>query len=139
MLSHSVVFDSMRPHGLQPARLLYPWGFPGKNTQVSGHALLQGIFPTPGSNPGLPHGRQILYHLSPPEKPSKFTNYLNYQLYVASSDRKLCPVRVERALGGTGAHFTGSETYVKCSKDPTLKSKISTIYANIEIAENTVN
>ena len=64
MLSHSVVFDSMRPHGLQPARLLYPWGFPGKNTQVSGHALLQGIFPTPGSNPGLPHGRWILYQLS---------------------------------------------------------------------------
>ena len=28
------------------------------------HALLQGIFPTQGSNPGLPHCRQILYHLS---------------------------------------------------------------------------
>ena len=28
-------------------------------------SLLQGIFPTQGSNPGLPHGGQILYHLSP--------------------------------------------------------------------------
>ena len=37
---------------------------PGKNTRVSCHALLQGIFPTQGSNPGLPHCMQILYHLS---------------------------------------------------------------------------
>ena len=35
----------------------------GKNTGVSCHALLQGIFPTQGSNPGLPHCRRILYHL----------------------------------------------------------------------------
>ena len=37
---------------------------PGKNTGVGFHALLQGIFPTQGLNPGLPHCRQILYHLS---------------------------------------------------------------------------
>ena len=37
---------------------------PGKNTGVGCHALLQGIFPTQGINPGLPHCRQILYHLS---------------------------------------------------------------------------
>ena len=37
---------------------------PGKNTGVGCRALLQGIFPTQGSNPGLPHCRQILYHLS---------------------------------------------------------------------------
>ena len=37
---------------------------PGKNTGVGCHALLQGIFPTQGLNPGLPHCRQILYHLS---------------------------------------------------------------------------
>ena len=37
---------------------------PGKNTGVGCHALLQGIFPTQGSNEGLPHCRQILYHLS---------------------------------------------------------------------------
>jgi len=34
------------------------------NTGVGGHALLQGIFPTQGSNPGLPHHRWILYHFS---------------------------------------------------------------------------
>ena len=37
---------------------------PGKITGVGCHALLQGIFPTQGSNPGLPHCRQILYRLS---------------------------------------------------------------------------
>ena len=37
---------------------------PGKNTGVGCHALLQGIFPTRGSNLGLSHCRQILYHLS---------------------------------------------------------------------------
>ena len=37
---------------------------PGKNTGVGCHALLQGIFPTQGLNPGLPHCRQIFYRLS---------------------------------------------------------------------------
>ena len=37
---------------------------PGKNTTVDCHGLLQRIFPTQGSNPGLPHCRQILYYLS---------------------------------------------------------------------------
>ena len=41
-----------------------PWDFPGKNTGVGCHALalLQGIFPTQGSNLGVPHCSQILYH-----------------------------------------------------------------------------
>ena len=33
-----------------PARLLCPWDFPGKNTGVGSHSLLQGIFQTQGSN-----------------------------------------------------------------------------------------
>ena len=37
---------------------------PGKNIGMCCHALLQGIFPTQGSNPGLQHCRQILYHMS---------------------------------------------------------------------------
>ena len=37
---------------------------PGKNTGLGCHALLQGIFPTQGLNPGLPHCRWILCHLS---------------------------------------------------------------------------
>ena len=42
-LSRSVASDPLRPHGLQPSRLLCPWGSPGKDTGVGCHALLQGI------------------------------------------------------------------------------------------------
>ena len=42
---------------------LYPWNPPGKDTGVGGHSLLQGIFLTQGSNPGLPHCRQSLYQM----------------------------------------------------------------------------
>ena len=55
----SVMFNSLRPHGLYS-----PWNSPGQNTGVSSLSLLRGIFPTQGSNPGLPHCRQILYQLS---------------------------------------------------------------------------
>ena len=41
-----------------------PWDFPGKSAGVDCHFLLQGIFPTQESNPGLPHCRQTFYHLS---------------------------------------------------------------------------
>ena len=47
------------PHGLYNQ-----WNFPGQNTGVGSHPILQGIFPTQGSKPGLPHCRRILYQLS---------------------------------------------------------------------------
>ena len=46
-ISCSVMSNSLHPHGLQPARLLSPWDSPGRNTGVSGHSLLQGVFLTP--------------------------------------------------------------------------------------------
>ena len=55
----SVVSDS-----LQPNELYSPWNSPGQNTGVGSHSLLQGIFPTQGSNPGLPQRGQILYQMS---------------------------------------------------------------------------
>ena len=58
--------NSLRFHRLSPTRLLHPWNFPGKNTKVDCHFLLQGIFLTQGLNLGLPHGRQTLYHLLKP-------------------------------------------------------------------------
>ena len=57
--SPSVLFDSLWPRGLYS-----PWNSPGQNTGVASLSLLQGIFPTQGSNPGLPHCRRILYQLS---------------------------------------------------------------------------
>ena len=41
-----------------------PWNSPGRNTGVGSLSLLQGIFPTQGSNPDLPHCRRIVYQLS---------------------------------------------------------------------------
>ena len=49
---------------MEPTRLLCPWNSPGKNTGVGCHFLLQGLFLTQGSNLGLWHCRQILYHLN---------------------------------------------------------------------------
>ena len=64
--SHSVVSDSLRSHGIYS-----PWNSPGQDTGVGSLSLLQGIFPTQGSNPGLPHYRQILYQLSYEGSPEK--------------------------------------------------------------------
>ena len=62
--SDSVMSDSLWPHGLYS-----PWNSPGQNIAVGSLSLLQGIFPTQGSNPGLPHCRRILYRLSPKGSP----------------------------------------------------------------------
>ena len=59
---------------------------PGKNTGVVCHALLQGIFPTQGSNPGLPHCRQILHHLS---HQGHSLNNCSFKYIFISSDVKL--------------------------------------------------
>ena len=53
--------DSLLPDGPLPSRLLCPWGFLNKNTEVGCHALLQGIVLTQGSKLHLLHCRQILY------------------------------------------------------------------------------
>ena len=63
-VSHSVLSDSVGPCGLQPTKLFCLWDSPGKNTGVGSHSLLQGIFPTQKSNPGLPYCRWICYWLS---------------------------------------------------------------------------
>ena len=55
-------------------RLLCPWDFLGKSTRVGWHFLLQGIFPTQWSNPGLPHCRQTLSRLSPQGSRYKWQN-----------------------------------------------------------------
>ena len=57
--SQTFTHNSLQPHGLYS-----PWNSPGQNTGVGSLSLLQGIFPTQGSNPSLPHYRQILHQLS---------------------------------------------------------------------------
>ena len=53
------MFDSLRLHGL-----CSPWNSPAQNIGVGSLSLLQGIFPTQGSNPDLPHCGRILHQLS---------------------------------------------------------------------------
>ena len=72
--SHSVVSDSLPPHGLYSS-----WNSPGQNTEVGSYCLLQGIFPTQGLNSGLLHCRQILYQLSHQGRPG--THYSYSQIY----------------------------------------------------------
>ena len=59
-------------------KLLRPWDFLGKSTGVGCCFLLQGIFPTQGSKPGLPHCRQTIYRLSHQGSPTSLLT--QYQL-----------------------------------------------------------
>ena len=64
MLSRPVISDSLQPMDCSRPGSSVHGDSPGKTTGVGYHALLQGIFRTPGSNPGLQLYRQILYNLS---------------------------------------------------------------------------
>ena len=101
--SCSVVSDSLRPHGLQPTRLLRPWDFPGKSTEVGCHFLIQGIFPTQGLNLGLLYCRQILHH---------------YATWVACGERLLLThEKMPGFLASGGEEFNpGPETRLDCSE-----------------------
>ena len=60
---------------ITPTRFLHPWDFPGKSTGVGGHVLLQGIFQTQGSDPGIkprsPALQAEALQSEPPGKPPK--------------------------------------------------------------------
>ena len=67
-----------------------PWDPPGKDTGAGYPALLQGIFPTQGPNPGLLHCRQILYYLSHQGSPSRPNGYKNLHVELGSPGSQ-CP------------------------------------------------
>ena len=73
--------NSLWPHGLYN-----PWNSLGQNTGVGSLSLLQGIFPTQGSNPGLPRCRHILYQLSHKESSRKL-EWVAYPFFMGPS----CP------------------------------------------------
>ena len=79
-VSRSVLSHCLQAHGLKPTWLLCPWDFPGKNTEVGCHALLQGIFPNLGLNPGRPHCGHIHYPLRHQGSPG----VCNIHIYVYS-------------------------------------------------------
>ena len=70
--AHSVMSDSLRPHRLQPASLLCPQGFPGKNAGVSCRFLSQGNLPNPGIKHTSPASLALagrFFTTAPPGKP----------------------------------------------------------------------
>ena len=77
--SLSVMFDCLWHHGLYS-----PWNSPSQNTRVGSHSLLQGIFPTQGSNPGLLDSRGILYHLGHQRRP-RILEWVAYPFFKRSS------------------------------------------------------
>ena len=64
VLSCSVMSNSLQPHGLQPTRLLYPWGFSRQEYWSGLPCPPPGDLRNPGIGTGLPHCRWILYQLS---------------------------------------------------------------------------
>ena len=95
----------LRPHRLQLARLLCSWNSPAKNTAVGSHFLLQGIFPTQGSNPGLLHCKQTLYRLSHRGSPlclfyiqNRQCIYVNPNLPTLCAEVRQCVKILEKSL-----------------------------------------
>ena len=95
------------PMECSPARLLCPWDFPGKNTRVGCHALLQGIFPTQGANQS-PALAGEFFTAEPPGEPLR-TQYFPLKLlkcYVfihrhsLFNCRELCRYRVFLQIEG---------------------------------------
>ena len=101
-------------HGLQPARLLCPGEFPGKNTGVGCHFLLQGNFLTQGSNPHLLH----LLHWQVESLP--LNHFYVYHLYKLKQEFK----KHVLVLNNTSLYVDKIHTYFM--KKPTMFSKTTT-------------
>ena len=84
LLAGSQSCPTLQPQRLQPTRLLCPWDSLDQSTGVGCHALLQRVFPTQGSNPGLLHCRWILYRLSHQGSP-RLLEWVAYLLSRGSS------------------------------------------------------
>ena len=123
------------PHGLYS-----PWNSPGQNTGVGSFSILQGIFPTEGSNPGLLHCRQILYQLNHKGSPlknktknkTKQKTELASTVYVQSSLRNL-PSRLtlQNAIFDPPCMFFPPVTVdsILKDRDVTLSTKVCLVKA----------
>ena len=116
----SVASNSLKSFGLSPTRLLCSWDFSGKNTRVGCHFLLQGIFPTQGSNPHLLHCRRILYPLIHLET-KQYKMYFNLKI-----DMFNCRVWLLNCQTWLKMAFKFAKTYR--SNCPALKNSIILLY-----------
>ena len=102
--SHSVVSHFLQSHGLYSL-----WNSPGQNTGVGSHSILQGIFPTHGSNPGLPHCRHIFYQLSHKGSP-RILEWVAYP-FSSESSRPRNWIRVSCNAGGFFTNWDNREAH----------------------------
>ena len=93
------------------AALYSPWNSPGQNTGVGSLSLLQGVFPTQESNPGLPHCRWILYQLSHKGSP-RILEWVAYPFSSGSSEPRN-QTRVSCITGGFFTNWAIREALVK--------------------------
>ena len=101
-----------------PVRFLCLWGSPGQNTGVGCDALLQGIFPTQGSNPSVLcflHWQVGSSPLVPPGKPISIHNYQKIHsethLYESGLDSKesVCNAGAPGSIPGSGRSPGGEQ------------------------------
>ena len=111
--SRSVVSDSLWPYGLYG-----PWNSPGWNAGVDSHYLLQGIFPTQRSNPGLLHCKQVLYQLSHKGSPRLIYNSsifsFSFKKEVTRSNKKL----LKNIWGFFTCHIVANFLEAQSAKNP---------------------
>ena len=129
------MWDSLRPCGLQPARLLRRWDLPGKNTGVGCHFLLQGIFPTQGLNLGSPAFQVDSFLSEPPGKPWATSNVLTkYAFFCFVPSLPSSYVSLQRFFFLMHIHFL--ETYFLSSWFFAQMIKYSTYYSTLFSLKN---
>ena len=87
---------------------------PGKYAGVGWHAFLHGIFPTQGLNPGLPHCRQVLYHLSHQGSPYNcwLTNFPCCTFHIC--DSFICDSSFQVSVGHLYVFFGKTSIQILC-------------------------
>ena len=112
MLSRSDVPNSLWPMDCSPSGSSVHGVSPGKNTGAGCHALLQGIFPIQGWNPGLPHCRPVLYCLSYQRSP-RILEWVASPFYRESSHPEIRPRSPALQRDSLPAELPRSRTIVK--------------------------
>ena len=109
--------DSLWPHGLSS-----PWNSPSQNTGVGSLCLPQGIFPTQGLNPGLPHCGQILYQLRHQGSPG----ILEWEAYPFFS-------RSSWPRNRTGISCIAGRFFINWAMRKVQERRVSSFYSHIPI------
>ena len=117
-----------RGHRLDPwlKKFHSPWNSPGQNTGVGSLSFLQKVFPIQGSNPGIPHCRWIIYHLSYQGSPNK---HYEVEVKVTQSCSTLCDPKDYTVHGILQARILEwiAFTFSRASSQPRNRTHVSHI------------